>query len=134
MQIQIQTQIHIKLSDLSIAHLRTPQGAPTIIEKSNHRLCIALNIYSQDFPEEISALHGFSKESSAGTPLGVKSLSQKLFAFRRSLRNVGQQDWKFLEVRLKKALTSCATFLPNQLPAKATIQLSLLKGTELSPP
>ena len=81
-------EVSHELSHLPRTQLPTLKGAATEIEKPNlHRLCIAL---------EISIFWGFlcsawnSKEME--TLLGVKSLSLKLFALRRLLRIVGQQD------------------------------------------
>ena len=115
-------EVSHELSHLPRTQLPTLKGAATEIEKYNqHRLCIAL---------EISIFWGFrwrilcsawnSKEME--TLLGVRSLSLKLFALRRLLRIVGQQDWTFLETRLKKVLTSCLTFLPNQREWKTNHQ------------
>ena len=100
-----------------------PQGSTQ--RNREIQLCIALNIYSGDFSEEISASHGIPKKSPPPLQeilLGVKSLSQKLFAFGRLLRIVGQQQgWKFLEPKIEKGWM---TYLQNQREWKMNHQAS----------
>ena len=85
-----------------LSHLPTPQLLPpkgvSNIEKSNHPLCTALNIYSKDFrEEEISASDEIPKKWPHlhwRNRLRCEILFAKTFHLRGLLRKVGQQDFQ----------------------------------------